>query len=100
MQNVRSMNKKSSPILDAKIKCYQQFFAVVFNKKNQKCSYTVKMVIFSQQFRDTCEQAFILSVDVRPECEEQNKRLVEWLGGESKALELLAVRMKHEEKVF
>lgn len=69
-------------------------------KKNQKCSYTVKMVTFLQQYKDTCEQAFILSVDVRPECEEQNKRLVEWLGGESKALELLAIRMKHEEKVF
>lgn len=58
------------------------------------------MVTFLQQYRDTCEQAFILSVDVRPECEEQNKRLVEWLGGESKALELLAIRMKHEEKVL
>lgn len=41
-----------------------------------------------------------MSVDVRPECEEQNKRLVEWLGGETKALEMLAIRMKHEEKVF
>lgn len=69
-------------------------------KKIQKGSFTVKMVTFSQQYRDTCEQSFILSVDVRPECEEQNKRLVEWLGGESKALELLAIRMKHEEKVF
>lgn len=69
-------------------------------KKKQKGSFTVKMVTFSQQYRDTCEQSFILSADVRPECEEQNKRLVEWLGGESKALELLAIRMKHEEKVF
>lgn len=72
----------------------------LIKQTRSKCSYTVKMVIFSQQYRDTCEQAFILSVDVRPECEEQNKRLVEWLGGESKALELLAIRMKHEEKVF
>lgn len=39
-------------------------------------------------------------LNVRPECEEQNKRLVEWLGGESKALELLAIRMKHEETAY
>lgn len=45
-------------------------------------------------------QSLFMSVDVRPECEEQNKRIVEWLGGETKALELLAIRMKHEEKVF
>jgi hypothetical protein len=37
--------------------------------------------------------------DVRPECEEQNNRIVEWVGGETKALELLESRMKHEEKV-
>lgn len=40
------------------------------------------------------------NLNVRPECEEQNKRLVEWLGGETKALELLAIRMKHEEKAY
>lgn len=59
-----------------------------------------KHFLFLQQSGDTCEQSFILFADVRPECEEQNKRLVEWLGGETKALELLAIRMKHEEKVF
>ena len=38
-------------------------------------------------------------LDVRPECEEQNNRFMEWKGGETKALELLEIRMKHEEQV-
>ena len=41
----------------------------------------------------------VLFTGIFPECEEQKERIHEWIGGETKSLELLEKRMELEKKV-